>query len=252
MSAAARSIVGRQHGGAPPQLGTYWRMAREPLHCLAFLLPLVATYEGGVLLLRPGGWPAQRLVAQRLLQQLGAWIGADAVWAPGAALLLTLLAWHCLRGRPWRVRAWVPALMAVESLALTLPLFALGRLLVQTTATGTTGRELPARIVLGLGAGVYEELVFRFYLIGGLLLLLARVCRVPRRPALTAAVTLATLAFAGCHFTPVGSESPSWRLFAMLAAGGGYLSAVYVLRGLGICTGCHAAYNVLSVLMNGG
>jgi membrane protease YdiL (CAAX protease family) len=247
MPFAARSRpkgkVGRPAG---PLVAPYREATHEPLHCLVFLFPLVVVYEAGALLLRPEAWPEQRLVAQRLIQQLIAWLGPDAVWVPGVALLLTLVIWQLAFRKPWRVRARVPLLMIVESLVLTVPLFVLGRLLQQTTAAAGA-ESLRVHIVLGLGAGVYEELVFRFYLITGLRRLLAGACRVPKRPATILAAVLAALIFAACHLQPVGSETFSWPRFLMLGTAGGYLSIVFVFRGLGVSTGCHAAYNVIAL-----
>ena len=94
-----------------------------------------------------------------------------------------------------------------------------------------------------------EELVFRLYLITMLMGLLTVVCRVPKRVALPIAVVLAALAFAGCHFGPIGSETFSWPLFVMLTVAGAYLAVVFAVRGLGVATGCHAAYNVMSLLL---
>ena len=216
--------------------------------CLVFLLPLVAAYEMGALVLRPEAWPEQRLVAQSLIQHLGSWLGVYAVWVPGAALVITLVVWQFLSRSSWRLRGWVPPLMIAESLLLTPPLFVLGELLQQTSG-GSAGGTLRVQIVLALGAGIYEELVFRLALISVLSGLLTAVCRLPKRTALATAVALGALVFAGCHFDPIGSEAFSWSLFVMLTAAGAYLSAVFVLRGLGIATGCHAAYNLILLLL---
>ncbi|MFQ5807852.1 MAG: type II CAAX prenyl endopeptidase Rce1 family protein [Phycisphaerae bacterium] len=240
---------------AGPFAVPYWEATREPLYCLLFLFPLVVIYELGALLLRPEAWPEQRLVAQRLIQQLAAWFGTDAVWVPGVALLVTLLIWHFSNRKPWRVRGRVPLLMIFESLALTLPLFVLGKL-AQPTSGGGPGaasvESLRVQVVLALGAGVYEELVFRFYLISGLRRLLTGACHVPKQVATLAALVAAALLFAACHLQPIGSETFAWPLFLMLTAAGGYLSIIFVLRGLGVSTGCHAAFNLISLALSTG
>jgi membrane protease YdiL (CAAX protease family) len=205
----------------------------------------------GAMVLRPETWPEQRLVAQSLIQRLGAWMGTDAIWIPGAALVLTLVAWQFASHASWRLRGWVPPLMIIESLVLTPPLFVLGRLL-QQTGGGSATETLRVQIVLALGAGIYEELVFRLYLISMLTALLTVICRVSRRWAIRVAVVVAALAFAGCHFGPIGSEHFSWPLFAMLTLAGAYLSVIFAVRGLGVATGCHAAYNLISVLLSSG
>lgn len=227
---------------------SYWQATREPTACLIFLLPLVVAYEMGALMLRPEVWPEQRLVAQSFIQKLVAWFGTDAFWVPGLALLITLLAWQLISKAPWKLRGWVPPLMIVESLVLTIPLLVLGRLALEAT-DGVFDRQMRIQIVLALGAGVYEELVFRFYLITGLTVLLTSAAKMPRNIATAAAVILGALLFSFCHFTPIGSETFRWPLFFMFAAAGGYLATVFVLRGLGVSTGCHAAFNLITLIL---
>jgi membrane protease YdiL (CAAX protease family) len=252
MPAKARLVPQRR---GPPHAGrraaSYWEGTREPLAILAFLFPLVLVYEVGALLLRPDAWPEQRLVAQKLIQHLGAWLGADATWVPGAALIVTLVVWQSRRRGPWRLRVFIPLAMIAESLLLTVPLFVLGRILQQATsaAAGDGGAEsLLLLTVLALGAGVYEELVFRFYLINGLKWLFRHVGRIPPRAATVTAAVLAALVFAVCHFEPIASEAFAWPQFLVRFAAGGYLSIIFVLRGLGVSTGCHAAFNLITVV----
>lgn len=250
----ARS-ANKRESAQPVACGTarYREVTREPLYCLVFLFPLVAAYELGAVFLRPQAWPEQRLVAQRLIQQLVAWFGTDAVWAPGAALLLTLLAWQVWSRKPWRLRGGVPLLMVAESLLLAAPLFVLARLLPQGTGPGGVGiapEGLRVYLVLALGAAVYEELVFRFYLISGLRRLLTDVCHVPKGAARITAMALAAVAFGACHLKPIGAETFAWPLFLMLTAAGAYLAFVFVFRGLGVATGCHAAFNLISLLLD--
>lgn len=225
------------------RLPGYWEATRQPLYCLIFLLPLVATYEFGALLLRPTAAPEQHLVAQSVIQHLVALLGTDAFWVPGVALIVTLLVWHAFTRNAWELRGWVPLAMIGESLLLTMPLFVLNRLLLQAGDGATS--DMRVDIILSLGAGIYEELVFRFFLISGLGFLLVDVFGAPRHWALGITVGVASLLFAGAHFAPVGSIHFEWPLFLMFLASGAYLAAVFLARGLGISTGCHVAYNVL-------
>jgi membrane protease YdiL (CAAX protease family) len=109
---------------------------------------------------------------------------------------------------------------------------------------------LGGQMVLVLGAGIYEELVFRLYLVSGLAWLLKGVCRVPKRAALPAAVVLAALIFAACHLRPIGADTFEWPQFLALTVAGGYLAVVFVVRGLGVATGCHVAYNLVALALS--
>jgi membrane protease YdiL (CAAX protease family) len=222
--------------------GRYWEATQQPLYCLLLLFPLVGAYEFGALIVRPAAWPERQLVAYSLIQALLDWFGAGGVWLPGVLLLLTLLIWHILSRNSWQIIGWVLPVMVVESLLLTVPLFVLNRVML---AAGAPAAEWRSQVVLALGAGVYEELVFRLYLITGLMLLAVDVCRIPKRIAGVGVIAVAALVFASCHFPPLGSTAFAWQAFAMLTTAGAYLSIVFIHRGLGVATGCHAAYNLI-------
>jgi hypothetical protein len=236
---------------AAQEPSSMWRAyvedVRRPLYCLLFLFPLVATYEFGALLLRPVSYPGLQLVAHSLIRELLGWFGASGSLLPALALLLTLLVWHLLSRQSWRVRGWVLPLMACESILLILPLIVLDQLLGATSPTSTLA-DPRQQMVLALGAGVYEELVFRLYLIAGLLWLFENGLRIRNTAAQCTAVVLSAAIFAACHFHPVGIEQFNLAHFLQRMAAGAYLAVVFLLRGLGITAGCHAAFNLAVVL----
>ena len=229
---------------------TYLEATRLPLTSLAFLLPLLVVYEACALLLQPTIASTRNLVAANAIESLLAWFGPAGSWVPAIVLVSSLVAWHVLRRDPASVRAWVPPLMVVESLLLTLPLFVLSGLTrgVHLDAQIAMGAARKAEIVLVLGAGIYEELVFRLLLITTLTLLLTEFARLRALHAMIASGVLSAMIFAACHCAPIGAEPFEGGAFAMRAASGGYLAMVFLSRGIGVSAGCHVAYNVISVL----
>jgi membrane protease YdiL (CAAX protease family) len=101
-----------------------------------------------------------------------------------------------------------------------------------------------AQFLTFLGAGVYEEIVFRFGLFGGMLLLL-RLLFFPRFLAIPLAAVASALLFALAHH--VGPWGEPWRrdYFLFRTAAGLYFTALYLFRGLGVAVGAHAAYDLL-------
>jgi hypothetical protein len=230
-----------------PGRPSYWDAAREPLYSLVFLLPFVATYEFAALLMRVSIGSERQLVAVGVLRGVLTTFGAGDLWLPGLALLLTLLFWHLLSNGSWQIRAWAPLAMLAESLVLMPPLLAIGWL--HLTAGDVARAQLPEQMVLALGAGIYEELIFRLGLTSLMLFLLIDVGRAAWWPGAMVAVVTSAALFALCHVRPVGVEDFEWLVFSRRALAGAYLSLIFLTRGLGIAVGCHSAYNLALLLL---
>ncbi|MEM6648031.1 MAG: CPBP family intramembrane glutamic endopeptidase [Bacteroidota bacterium] len=108
--------------------------------------------------------------------------------------------------------------------------------------------ELSKKLALSLGAGLYEELVFRVILVGGMFWGLKRVMK---NRSTTAAYVIAAvvgaLIFSWVHYTgsmgdPFTLSSFSFRFLFGLA-----LNALYLVRGFGVAAWTHALYDVLVV-----
>jgi membrane protease YdiL (CAAX protease family) len=108
-----------------------------------------------------------------------------------------------------------------------------------------TVRTAPAAQVLTfVGAGIYEEVLFRLGLFGGLVLLL-RVVGIPRVAAWALAASAAALAFAAAHHVGPYGEPMRADYFVFRAIAGLYFTALFVARGFGVAVGAHAGYDVL-------
>lgn len=230
---------------SPAFWARYLAQSRRPLTSLLFLLPLLAFYEIGTLLLH-SGLPQQRLLAHNLIVAAFGWIGVSGFWLPGVLLIAALLISHRLRRERWRVPPEVLPLMLVESVVLVLPLLAMNMVLL-IAAVGGPGSAV-GRVVVSMGAAVYEELVFRYFLVGGLIWLATRVWKFRWQQAAWVVVPLAALMFAQCHFEPVGGERYATLPYLLRFLAGIYLGIVFIGRGLGVTTGCHAAYNLLRLV----
>jgi len=231
-------------------LRRYRRETRRPVHCLLFLLPLAAIYEIGALSVAGGAAVERDLLVPRSIREVLGWFGFLGPCVPSVMLVVALFVWHRLSRDRWTVRGWVFPGMVLESLMLTVPLLIVSTLFPQRGEAIVAG--LPAQLVKALGAGIYEELVFRLLLIGGLTWLLVEIGRLRARSALWAAAALASLIFARCHFQPVGWEPMRWGAFWFRAVAGAYLAILFIGRGLGVAAGCHAAYNLLLVWLRSG
>lgn len=203
-------------------------------------------YEVGIRLLGGEHRPPRALLAHSAIQQLLAWFGVVGAWVTPVVLVVTLLVWHRLERDRWRFRAPVWLGMIGEGIGLALPLLALSALF---SAPHATAGARTTQLLVALGAGVYEEVVFRLLLIAALGWLLGAIVGIPRSAALPSAVVLAAILFAASHFAPIGSAAFAWTPFWFQLVAGLYLGVVFVGRGLGIAAACHAAYNMALVVL---
>lgn len=245
---------------ASPTLEGYWRHSQQPLQAMLFLLPLIVLYE---LALPYFGHDRVRdamsdIYARRLLYRFFEMLGVSGYYLPGLIVIVVLLSWHFARRDPWRVRPGLYGWMTCESLLLSLPLFVFQMVLFRHVAMmalqagGSGGPHWRAEVIFAVGAGIYEEMLFRLIGITLLHLLLADLLAIPRRFADPAAVIVAALLFAFYHF-PDGFDSPrnpfAWGKFIFYTAAGVYFGVIFVWRGFGIAAGTHAMYDLLLVML---
>jgi hypothetical protein len=104
-----------------------------------------------------------------------------------------------------------------------------------------------AGLVFSIGAGLYEELLFRLLGIHFFAALCVQVLALPRSVSLNLAVLGAASLFGVYHFKSVSEL----RLGAFLfyAGAGLYLGYVFVLRGFGIAVAAHALYDIMVVAL---
>jgi Type II CAAX prenyl endopeptidase Rce1-like len=104
---------------------------------------------------------------------------------------------------------------------------------------------LATRIMLALGAGIYEELLFRVILVSGIAAIAQRLLGWRRGTAGTVAVIISATIFSAFHY--IGPYGDPFRIdsFLFRLLGGVAFSVVYLLRGFGITAWTHALYDVL-------
>jgi membrane protease YdiL (CAAX protease family) len=165
------------------------------------------------------------------------------------AIPVILLATHIVAGKPWKVHWREVAWMYAESLLCAVPLLVLNWT-VPLSAAENGAPAFLAALAQGIGAGVYEELVFRLVFISLVLVIGADVLGGERRIVGGAAVALSALLFAAHHHYPIGAEPFSSMRFLFRAVAGLYLATIFWYRGYASAAGCHAAYNAVLVVLS--
>jgi hypothetical protein len=228
---------------------------------------------------------------QRLLESVG--FGGKLAWiSPPLAVIVILIAMQITSGKQWRLWLGDLLPMALECVLLAVPLIVLTLFLntspvsrsnvsrlenqsiqiqheapltcsavqthhlsTATTPPGTIPQHQPllTNIITGIGAGIYEELVFRLILICLLMVLFQDLLRLDHKNAIVLSVLISAGLFSAHHhidfFTGrLNATDPfDWTRFAFRTIAGIYFAFLFAIRGFGITAGTHAFYNIIAV-----
>ena len=223
----------------------YALSSRSVLYSALFALPLFLLYEVMALIFREEV-DNIRNGADVLLKQLLGLVGVYGLINVSIVMLvgLVVVIWynrHQVSG-PIRIRYF--ALMFGESILYGLGLGMVVSWIVRTVLLATGTGNLQTQIIISLGAGVYEELVFRVFLVSGLYLFLYRLIGLRNISAYVISAVSAALIFSGFHY--IGPLGDTWELHSFLYrfVAGLVLSGLYILRGYGIAAYTHALYDL--------
>ena len=245
----------------PSPRQSYWALSRTPRYSLTFALPLLLAYEALALALNQGSAEGIRNGADVLLRTMAATLLGDRgpVMFGGlvALALIALAVRDRRRGSALRPRYFV--VMLLESVVLAVAFgVVVGLVTAQLLnaiplAIGQAPKQMdwPVMLMVSLGAGVYEELVFRVLLVSGLLLVARKLFGWGTVAASTFAVVTGALVFSAFHYIGAYGDPLEVASFLFRTLAGLAFSGLYVTRGFGITAWTHALYDVFLLAARG-
>lgn len=235
---------------------SYFHRVHQPLQCLIFITPLLLFYQ----ILSVGRLVSEHsgLVAFALMVKFFAFFGAAGSVLPLGAVVAILMFWHLARKDPWDFDPKLYAGMAGESVVWGIPFFVIGLAFarhviapgfaeIPLAAAGAVGRSWQSEVVLSVGAGIYEELLFRLIAITLLNIILVDIFEMKVQWAIPLIVLISATLFSAFHY--LGDEVFHPATFSFRLALGVYLAGIYVYRGFGIVVGAHTVYDLLVVAL---
>ena len=252
----------------------YFARTRDPLNSVLFVLPLFVAYQVGIL--GTGGirngvdFMTDLLMAgvEFCLGLFFAQVGPGLVLAGYVAFnLLLLLAflivvWRLRHRGKFNPRLW-PYLL-LESTLYAVLFGSTVHLLMRSVgldgltllernpsalAAGAKGFSPFVALITSIGAGLYEEIVFRAGLLGGLFHVLTRSAGLRRITAAVAAVVVSSVIFSAVHhFGPLGDPF-SLGVFFFRFFAGVLLSLIFTARGFAVAVYTHAIYDVIVMVL---
>jgi len=122
--------------------------------------------------------------------------------------------------------------------------------------TDDTEPGLLPNVVTGIGAGIYEELIFRLILIYLLMFLFQDLLKFNKSHSLILSVLIAAILFSAHHhiFYIYGKLMPgepfTFVKFAFRTLAGIYFAALFAVRGFAVTAGAHVFYNIIAAVLN--
>ncbi len=222
---------------------------------LILVLPLLIFYGIGVLFSQ-GAINGADFLTQSLLLLFGArgyLVFQGVLVLAFLALVLTLR-----RRQDFELNQFVPVVLESGIYALTmgtLIIFVMVDLLGidPRLAAGTDpllGRGVFDRLVMAVGAGVHEELVFRLLLLNALIFFNQKVLDLRPWLAIALAFVVSSLLFAGAHHIGPLGESLRLGVFTYRAMAGLFFAALYQFRSFSIAVYTHAIYDAYVFLLH--
>lgn len=229
---------------------------------------------------------------KELLEYLGT--GSRLAWiAPPFVVVIILIGLQVASGKKWSLVAPDFSAMFVECILLAVPLIVFSLFLnspqqqqatvsvplvpamatynqpsiayesnnnsqTQNAQNGSarSDQSLFASIVTGIGAGIYEELVFRLILICLLMMFFQDLLRLSHKSSIILSVLISAALFSAHHHViildgQIGQTGTFNAMqFGFRTIAGVYFAILFAIRGFGITAGTHACYDIIATIVN--
>jgi membrane protease YdiL (CAAX protease family) len=226
----------------------YWAATRTGTYGFLSALPLLVAYEVMIVIANYGSGRPVRIGAEVWMKQFVALAGGPAMWVLAGLVVVVgigIMVYERHQNIPLRMRYFI-ALVA-ESGFYAFVVAAIVSRMVATIFLATPNPQMApdlwTQLALSIGAGLYEELLFRVILVGGLFLLLKWIFASTTTAYVVAAVVGAAV-FSWVHYIgalgdPFALDSFTFRFLFGLA-----LNVLFLLRGFGVAAWTHALYDI--------
>lgn len=235
-------------------------MARTPdnsrnlLTSLVLVFPLFLIYQIGVLFTLPMLNGADFLTTM-LFRTFGLSTQGYIAFVACVVVLFAAAVGSLGRKQRFSPKMVVPVLLESSIYALTM-----GSLIVlvmtkllhispRLAAGGLEAQGLLTRLIMSVGAGVYEETVFRLGLLGGLVILFSRVFGLSRWISVASAFLISSALFSAVHHLPPYGDKLALGIFTFRLLAGVFFGVLFWFRGFAVAVYTHALYDVYVLLI---
>ena len=180
----------------------YWKETHTPLYSFIFTLPLFLIYEIGIFSISASDLPLLRNGADVIMRQMMEMFGVFGRYGFSGSFLIGFMVAFLRQKKKimsTAIRGEYLLTMLFESIGWAIILTIVMIWFPILLMNGKDGR-LVQQVVLAIGAGIYEEFIFRVILITGLAAVLEFIFQWGEVGEKVGAVILAAMLFSGFHF----------------------------------------------------
>ena len=229
---------------------SYFLQTRSSFYSFLFTIPLFFIYEVGILFLSKDDILVVRNGADFLMRSILESFGIFGLYGLGAIFLIGFIITYIYFFNDKSNKSIRPDylfIMIFESVCWALILyFLLSKFML--VLMNPIGKTITQQVTLAVGAGIYEEFLFRVMLISGLTGIIGFVFLWSDKVRKAAALIIAAGIFSAFHFVGDYGDFFSMELFLLRFFAGIVLGILYIARGFGITAYAHSIYDLIVLI----
>ena len=227
------------------RLRGYLKETRRPIYSAALILPFLIIYHVGTFVLQTTYINGADALIIRILSSFS----VHSMFGSVLVLGICFIIWQVRDRASWKINSGILVVYFLESVCFALLLlFSFGWLYTRFSLALGEIKQSVANVVLYCGAGIYEELVFRAFLLTLLIAVFNRFFH-KKETDIISAVVLGAVLFSAFHYIGPAGDSFAFGSFFQRILGGLYFSTLYVKRGFGVTAASHALYDIFIELI---
>ncbi len=226
-------------------LQDYFSKSKSLFYSLLITLPLFLVYEIGIFFMFQTQASFVKNGGDVLIEEFIRMLGVNGYYAASSIFIIVLfftLISQRKNFKTFNISFNYLFFMIIESLVYA---FLLLIILQNIYLLQVAGDNILSHFILSIGAGLYEELIFRFFLIFILLKIIPIIFKTKKFSSLILCISVSSALFSLFHY--IGEESFTTITFTLRFLAGVYLSIIYINRGFGIVALTHAFYDLFVI-----
>ena len=225
----------------------YLRYTKSPIYSFLFTLPLFLIYEIGLFLSMSSDLMYMRNGADALMRQMLSVLGISGLFWIGGLFFLGFIIIYIFQKFSWdeyEIKSRYFISMVFESLLWSFLLFIFMSNMHLLLMIPSSTRVIQ-NVTLAIGAGIYEEFLFRVIMIFLLKYILGLIFQWGHFLKIIISIVLASGFFSLFHFIGEFGDYFTFNIFMVRFLAGISLGILYCTRGFGITAWTHSLYDLI-------